>query len=110
MRVQSESTAALASPERAQSAARLPFIAPRERQRGVWPFLTWAFLLPQLVAAATLVDSNIKPVQDGDPDGAMKHANASQPSAPDNSNQDVSKTVIAPDVPQDENPLLPNAQ
>jgi len=54
-------------------AARSPFEGNPERQKGLWSFLTWAFLLPQLIVTASFAEHYSQSAVDGEPESTTRH-------------------------------------
>jgi hypothetical protein len=63
------------------SAARSPFEGNPERQRGVWSFLTWAFLLPQLIVTASFAEHYSQSAVDGESEASTHHPSLEAPAS-----------------------------
>ncbi len=81
-----------------------------QRQRGLWSFLTWPFLIAPIIAAESLLAGNSHASADQDQDDrSPDHGNGHPNATPDHDPAVAGSTHVADDAPRDGTDAMPHA-
>ena len=81
-----------------------------QRQRGLWSFLTWPFLIAPIIAAESLLAGNSHALADQDQDDrSPDHGNGHPNATPDHDPAVAGSTHVADDAPRDGTDAMPHA-